>query len=179
MRRFAAISFEKLRQFYHGAGRILSLLTIKLVQVLYWFVVQLAKALKWVSIKLAVITYDNYKKRHRSKLRKGENLLRLGISIFILYFISKALLETDWRLGLSFVVAGLTAIWFGYIYRGREVMGLVLIGVIIGSLVTLLAPDAWQAFSSGDFIGLAFIVFLMFFFYYISREYKKGRRPRL
>ncbi|GAI68864.1 unnamed protein product, partial [marine sediment metagenome] len=38
----------------------------------------------------------NYKKRHRSKLRKGENLLRLSISIFILYFISKALLETDW-----------------------------------------------------------------------------------
>ena len=179
MRRFAAISFEKLRQFCFRAGRILWLLIIKLVQALYWFAVQLAKALKWVSIKLAVITYGNYKKRHRSKLRKGENLLRLGISIFILYFISKALLETDWRLGLSFIVAGLTAIWFGYIYRGREVMGLVLIGVIIGSLVTLLAPDAWQAFSSGDFIGFAFIVFLMFFFYYISREYKEGRRPRL
>ncbi|GAI78806.1 unnamed protein product, partial [marine sediment metagenome] len=47
--------------------------------------------------------------------------------------------------------------------------------VIVGSIVTLLAPDAWQAFSSGDFIGFAFIVFLMAFFYYISREYKKGR----
>jgi len=158
---------------------MLWLLIVRLVLALYWFAVQLAKALRWILTELAQIIYDNYNERHRSKLRKGENLLRLGISIFILFFISKALLETDWRLGLSFIVAGLTAIWFGYIYRGREVMGLVLIGVIIGSLVTLLAPDAWQAFSSGDFVGGAIIVFLMAFFYFISREYKKGRRLKL
>ena len=124
------------------------------------------------------IVYDNFNKRHRKKLQKGENVLRLTISIFILYVFSKALLETDWRLGISFIFAGLTAIWFGYIYRGREVMGLVLVGVIIGTLVTALAPDAWKAFSSGDFIGAAVIVGIMIYLYLISREYKKGRQPK-
>ena len=124
------------------------------------------------------IVYDNFNKRHRKKLQKGENILRLTISIFLLYVFSKALLETDWRLGISFIFAGLTAVWFGYVYRGREVIGLVLVGVIIGSLVTALAPDAWEAFSSGDFIGAAVIVGIMIYLYVVSREYKKGRRPK-
>jgi len=124
------------------------------------------------------IVYDNFNKRHRKRLQKGENVLRLIISIFILYVFSKALLETDWRLGVSFIFTGLTAMWFGYVYRGREVMGLVLVGVIIGTLVTALAPDAWKAFSSGDLIGAAVIVGIMIYLYLISREYKKGRQPK-
>jgi len=179
MRRLVAISIEKLKQFCIRAGRILWLLIVKLVQALYWFTVQLAKSLRWILITSAQLTYSNFNKRHRDKLRKGRNIVQLAISIFILYFLSKALLETDWRLGFSLILAGLTAIWFGYIYRGREVMGLVLVGVIIGSLVTALAPNAWQALSSGDFIGGAVIIFLMVFLYFMSREYKKGRRPRL
>ena len=51
--------------------------------------------------------------------------------------------------------------------------------IIAGIAATALAPNAWQALSSGDFIGGAVIIFLMVFLYFMSREYKKGRRPRL
>ncbi len=128
--------------------------------------------------RIISIIYQNFNKRHRPKLGDGENIFRLFISLFLLYFVSRALLETDWRLGISFIFAGLTAIWFGYVYRGREVIGLVLVGVIVASIVTILAPDAWKALSTGDFIGAAVIVVLMIYFYLQSREYKKGRRPR-
>lgn len=169
---------NELKQLIIQAVKALWRLIIKLVEALCWLTIKIAKALWWLLVRLAPIIYDNYNKRHRNKLQKGENVLRLIIALFILYILSKALLGTDWRLGVSFVIAGLTAVWFGYIYRGREVMGLVLVGVIIGTLVTALAPDAWQALSSGDFIGVAVIISIMIYLYFTSREYKRGRRPR-
>lgn len=153
-------------------------LIIKAVKALWWLTIKIVRALWWLLVRVATIIYDNFNKRHRNRLGKGENMLRLIISIFILYIFSKTLLETDWKLGVSFIIAGLTAIWFGYIYRGRDVMGLVLVGVIIGTLVTALAPDAWKALSGGDFIGAVVIGSLMIYLYFKSRELKRGRRPK-
>ncbi len=134
--------------------------------------------LKDTITKIFEIIKDNYNKRHRKRLQKSENVIRLGISIFILYAFSRALLESDWRLGISFIIAGLTAIWFGYIYRGRDVMVLVFIGVVIGTFITVLTPNAWSAFSSGDIISVIIIVGLIMYFYKLSNEYKKGKRPK-
>ena len=148
-------------------------------QALWWLVTHSAQLLWWLSVNAWQIALANYGKRHRDKLREPENVIRLLISVFIMYIIAWSLLETDRRLGFSFIVAGITAIWFGYVYRGREVMGLVLVGVIVGTLVTLLAPSAWKAFSSGDIAGAVIILALISFFYYISSQYKKGKHPKL
>ena len=160
------------------AVRLLCRIILELVKLLCRLTIKIVEALWWLFVGLSQIAYDNFNKRHRVRLRKRENILRLMISIFIFYIFSKALLDTDWRLGLSFIFASLTAIWYGYIYRGRDVMGLVFVGVVIGSLVTVLAPDAWRALSGGDFIGAAAIVGIMIYFYFTSRELKRGRRPR-
>lgn len=178
-----------MRGFITKAANALYKLTIKIAQALYRIIVELVKGLYWIVFKIiqgscwlvpriAAIVYENFNRRHRSKLGKKENILRFFISIFILYIFSKALLETDWRLGASFIFAGATAVWFGYIYRGRDVMGLVLVGVILGSLVSALAPDAWKALSSGDFIGAVIVIGIMGYLYFASREFKRGRRPR-
>lgn len=161
------------------AARIAWRLIVWLVNILYLLIIQLSKGLWWLIVNIMRISYINFNKRHRHRLSDGTNVLRLIISIIIFFFFSQALLESDWRLGLSYVFSGFIAIWFGYIYRNEVVMGLVLVGVVIGSLVTVLAPQAWKAFSAGDYIGAAVIVFLMIFFFSISREYKKGRRPKL
>jgi len=178
MRNKIARAAKHLKQLTIQASKALWCFIIKLVKALWWLTIEIAKALWWLVTGIALIIYDNYNKRHRDKLRNSENILRLVIALFMLYILSKALLDADWRLGVSFIIAGLTAVWFGYIYRGREVMGLVLVGVIIGSLVTVLAPDAWQALSTGDFIGAVVIIGIMIYLYFISREYKKGKRPR-
>ena len=123
------------------------------------------------------VVVKNFNQRHRIQLREHENILRLFISIFILYIFSRALLETNLWLGLSFILAGCTAIWYGYVYRRREVMYLVLVGVIIGTLVTLLAPNTWQALSTGDIFSFIVILGLMIYLFRLSSKYKKGKYP--
>jgi hypothetical protein len=135
-------------------------------------------AMKDLITKIAEIIKDNFTKRHLKRLQKRENVVRLGISIFILYVLARALLESDLMLGISFIIAGLTAIWFGYVYKGRDVMILVLVGVVIGTFISILAPNAWGALSSGDFISAVIVIGLIIYFYRISSDYKKGKRPK-
>lgn len=170
---------KQLRFFVVKAANIAWRLIVQLAKILYFLAIQLVKGLWWLIVNIVHISYINFDKRHRHRLSDGTNILRLIISIIIYFFFCKALLESDWRLGISYVVSGFIAIWFGYIYRNEVVMGLVLVGVIIGSLVTVLAPEAWKAFSAGDYIGAAIIVFLMIFFFVIASQYKKGRHPRI
>ncbi len=146
-----------------------------LLRLILWVASRIIELLNW----LAPLIYANYIKRHRSRLRNNENILRLFLAIFLLFIISRALLASDWRLGIFFIIAGTVAIWFGYIYRNRDVILLVLIGVVIGTIVTILAPDAWKAFKAGDYIGAAVIIGIMAYFYLKSRGLKKGKRPRL
>lgn len=120
----------------------------------------------------------NYKKRHSAKLQSPENRLRLGIAFVLIPMIASSLLQTDWRLGLSFVTAGATAIWFGYVYKGRDVIGLVLVGVIIGTIPGILFPDAVNVAQTGDIMGAVIILAFGVFFYYLADQYKKGKRPK-
>lgn len=137
----------------------------------------LGQTVCWLVHTVVIITRDNYNKKHRHKLQNGENIARLAIFVILFLFISKALLSSDWRFGLLFFVAGGTAIWFGYVYRGREVVALVLMGTVLGIAAATVGKSALEALSTGDWIGAILILVIAVYLYYISGRLKKGERP--
>ncbi len=133
----------------------------------------------WQRIQVRVTrSWYNNKLVHKRALKKSENVLRLGIAVLLYVMVSWAIVQDDVRLGLSFVFAGALAIYAGHIYKGRQTMGLVLIGVAIAStLIPSFFPSIKDAFKQGDYIGmLVFILFGLFFWYY-SGQLKKGEIP--
>ena len=123
-------------------------------------------------------SWRNSKRIHSVWLRKEEGWLRLGISILVLIFISWSLLDTDWKLGFSFIFAGSMAIYSGLIYKSRDVMILVLIGVILGTVVPTLIPSLWESYSNGDYIGAVFLLGLGIVIWLWSSTLKKGNIPQ-
>lgn len=135
----------------------------------------LACFLAWLAGKI----HDNVITVQLPRLRNGENVLRFLLALLFLLVLAPASIESNFWLGVSFSAAALTAIWKGWIYRDRGAMALVYTGAIFGSLVTGLAKDAWKALRSGDYISMVVILGLAALIYYMAREFKRGRRPRL
>lgn len=135
----------------------------------------LLRLLVWTIEKIR----DNIVEVQLPRLRIGENLLRLLLALLFLLVLAPASMKGNVWLGLSFLVAAITAIWKGWIYRDRGAMALVYVGAILGSLVTGLAKDAWKALRSGDYASVVVILGLAALIYYMAREFKRGCRPRL
>jgi len=119
-------------------------------------------------------SWENSKTIHRKALKKNEGKTRLVIAIVFLIVFSWALLQDNILLGLSFLYAGSVAIYAGYIYKGREVMGYVLIGVAIASVIPSLLPSISESYKNADYIGVLILILFGVFMWYISSRLKKG-----
>ena len=104
-------------------------------------------------------SWHNNTNIHKKALKKDENKLRLGISVFLYMLLSWAIIQDYIKLGLSFIFAGATAIYAGYIYKGRQTMGLVLVGVALASmLIPTFFPAIEQSFKQGDYVGVLILI---------------------
>ena len=139
--------------------------------ILSWFI-QLVK-------HIAERSWQNSKKVHKKALRKTEGWIRLLIALFLLAIFSIALIPDETKIGLSFLFAGLTAVYAGYIYKGMHVMGYVLGGAILASVIPSLFPSVSESYKNADYIGCIILVLLGLIIWYCSAQLKKGERPTL
>ena len=131
-------------------------------------------------INIAIKSWNNNKIIHKKALKKSENILRFFIAIFLYSIISWALIHDDLKLGLSFLFAGAIAIYAGYIYKARQTMGLVLVGVALAStLIPTFFPGIKESFEKGDYIGMVVLILFGILFWYYSSQLKKGEIPEL
>jgi hypothetical protein len=135
----------------------------------------LVRLLAWLTAK----TRDQVTNVHMPRLRSGENVLRLCVGVLIMIVLLPSTFQNDWRLALGFLGAALLAIWNGWIYRERGAMVLVFAGAAIGSLCTGLLRDMFAALRKWDYTSFLVIGVLAAFIWYIARDLKQGRRPRL
>lgn len=133
----------------------------------------------WHKIKIrAKRSWGNNKKIHKRALKKSENRWRLFIAVLLYVIISWALIQDDIKLGLSFLFAGAIAIYAGHIYKDRQAMGLVLVGVALAStLIPSFFPSVKESFKQGDYIGMLILILFGIFFWYFSGQLKKGEIP--
>ncbi len=129
-------------------------------------------------IKLrAIRSWANSKRIHQRTLKKTEGQARLAIALIVLVIFSWALIPDDPKLGLSFLFAGSMAIYAGYIYKGREVMGYVLAGVILATVIPSFFPGISESYKQADYIGMFILILFGLLIYYLSSQLKKGERP--
>ena len=69
------------------------------------------------------------------------------------------------------------AIYAGYIYKGREVMGYVLAGVILATVIPSFFPGISESYKQADYIGMFILILFGLLIYYLSSQLKKGERP--
>ena len=132
----------------------------------------------WLKIKeIATRSWANNKKVHKKALKKPENIVLLLAALFILAIFSYALIPDEPRLGLSFLFAGSMAIYAGYIYKGMHVMGYVLSGVILATVISSLLPGISNSYKRADYIGVIILISFGFLIWYISSRLKKGEMP--
>lgn len=135
---------------------------------------QIARFLSWASDKVhSQIVYI-----HLPRLNRRENVLRLSLAFVFLIFLVPSSMESNFGLGISFLLAALIALWNGWIYRERGAMVLVFVGSMFGSAANSLLMDAWHAFKTGNNSDVLAILFVAGLIYYMAREFKRGRRPR-
>ncbi len=118
-----------------------------------------------------------HKRLHVKRLRRQENQIRLGIALVFYGLIVWAIIQDDVMLGLSFMLAGGIAIFTGAIYKSKEVMWLVLVGVAIGTVVPTLARDALDSYGNGDYVGAIILIVFAVFFWLLASSFKKGDPP--
>lgn len=141
---------------------------------------KMKKVLNWLWQKAKIIakrSWENNKKVHKKALMKSENWLRLFIAILIFVIFTWGLMTDTPRIGLSFLFAGAMAIYAGYIYKGEEVMGYVLVGVLLAAAIPGLLPGLSESYKNGDFIGMLILILFGIFIWYYSSRLKKGEIP--
>ncbi len=126
---------------------------------------------------IAKKSWENNKKIHLKELKKTEGRIRFLIALLVLALFSWALIPDDTKLGLSFLFAGLMAIYAGYIYKRREVMSYVLAGVILATVIPSLFPSISEFYKRADYIGMFILIFFGIFIWYLSSRLKKGEKP--
>lgn len=135
----------------------------------------LCRLFAWAAAK----TQHQFVTVHMPRLRSGENALRLMVGVLIMVVLLPSTFKNDWRLALGFLSAAALAIWNGWIYRDRGAMILVFAGAAIGSLCTGLLRDMLASLRKGDYTSFLVIGILAAFVWFIARDLKQGRRPRL
>ena len=128
-------------------------------------------------IKRMRLSWKNSKTTHSYWLRKSEGWTFLLIALIFWLPISWQLLIDDWKLGISFLIFGFIAIYSGAIYRDQRVMGIIVVGVCLATVVPQFLSDAWVAFNYGDWISSTVLLGFAIYFWYWSGEMKKGRIP--
>lgn len=126
----------------------------------------------------AVKSWQNSLRSHRFYLKKDENKLRLAIAAGLFLYFFTYLLDTDWKLAVSFMFAGGMALYSGVVYKGREVMGFVLVGVVLAAtLPNVLVPGIRESFSQGNYVGTAILIGVGIYLFNSSSTLKKGSIP--
>jgi hypothetical protein len=87
------------------------------------------------------------------------------------------LFESNWKNGISLLFSGSTAIFSGVIYKGRNVMALVVAGVLIGATVLPVFLGAWNSISGGDTVGALITAAVGVFIWIYSATLKSGNIP--
>lgn len=118
---------------------------------------------------------ENAKKVHSYWLSKSEGRILLLIAVFLWVIFSYALIQDNLKIGISFMLAGLMVIYSGAIYRDERVMGIVVVGVFIATLVPQFISDAWDTFKYGDWVSTVILLVLAIFLWYWSSVMKRGR----
>ena len=126
-------------------------------------------------IKRIRLSWTNAKRTHSYWLKKSEGLILLLIALIIWLPLSQQLLSDDIKLGISFFIAGFMAIYSGAIYRDERVMGIVVVGVFLATIVPQLLFDAWTAFQFSDWISAIVLFGFAIYLWYWSGEMKRGR----
>lgn len=118
---------------------------------------------------------ENAKKVHSYWLSKSEGRILLLIAVFLWVIFSYALIQDSLKIGISFVITGLMVIYSGAIYRDERVMGIVVVGVFVATLVPQFIADAWGAFKYGDWVSTVILLAFTIFLWYWSSVMKRGR----
>ena len=71
------------------------------------------------------------------------------------------------------------AIYAGYIYKGREVLGYVLVGVALATVIPSLLPGISESYKNADYIGMLILILVGVLIWYLSSQLKKVRYPHL
>ena len=124
-------------------------------------------------------SWENNKIVHKKALKKSEGRWCLFIALLVLIIFSWVLIPDAPSLGLSFLFAGSMAIYAGYIYKGEHVMGYVLAGVILATIIPSLLPSISDSYKNADYIGMIILLFLGILIWYYSSRLKKGEIPTL
>lgn len=114
---------------------------------------------------------------HSRSLRKSEGWARLGIALLIYTFVSWSLLDSNIKIGGSFLFSGFMVIYSGIIYKGRYVMAFVIGGVFLGLTVLPTFVGVWKSIRAGDWIGAMFVIFLGILLWLWSSRMKSGEPP--
>jgi hypothetical protein len=122
-------------------------------------------------------SYKNAIKIHKRNLKKDSGVYILLGSLFIYLILSWSLINSDIKIGLSFIFSGFIAIYTGAIYKYHNVIGYVLVGCALASVIIPTFLGAWESFQGGDWIG-ALIVFVFGIILWIySNQMKSGKPP--
>lgn len=127
--------------------------------------------------RIAKGSWENNKKIHKKALKKPEGQWRLAVALTVLIFFSWALIPDEPRLGLSFLFAGLMAIYAGYIYKDRAAIGYVFAGVILATVIPSLLPGISESYKNADYIGMTILILFGFLIWYVSSRLKMGELP--
>ena len=122
-------------------------------------------------------SWKHSKRVHKKGFSTDEGKIRLVIAIFLLLPFSWQLFATEWKIGLSFLFAGSMAIYAGYIYKGREVLGYVLVGVALATVIPSLLPGISESYKNTDYIGMLILILVGVLIWYLSSQLKKGEIP--
>jgi hypothetical protein len=131
---------------------------------------------KWLLEHLKA-SFRNAKKVHGRSLKTSDGWIRLVIALSLYLLLSYALISDDIKLGLSFIFSGFMVIYSGTIYKGGQVMGYVLLGVILGTVVTAFISESWHSVVGGDWIGSIILFSVGVFLWVGSSRLKSGKPP--
>lgn len=123
-------------------------------------------------------SWEEAKRIHCCWLKRKEGRTRLGIAILIYCLLSWSLLETDLKLGISFLFSGFVVIYTGVIYKRRDAIAYVIGGVILATTVLPTFLGAWKAIKNGEWLGAIIVFLLGIFLWYQSSKMKAGEPPQ-
>jgi phosphoglycerol transferase MdoB-like AlkP superfamily enzyme len=121
-------------------------------------------------------SWEYSQERHRFWLATSEGKIRLGFAVLLYFLLAWGLLDTELKLGLSFLFAGGMAIYSGIIYFRRDAIGLVLAGVILASVLPSFVTPLRESYKSHDWIGVAVLLLVALFIWLVSSYLKNVGR---
>lgn len=123
------------------------------------------------------ISLENACTTHKDGLGSRDGIWRLLIALGLLAVFGLQTLASDPKFSLSFFFAGFVAIYSGLIYKARNVMILILVGVVIGALVNTVFFAVLESFSKGECFGGMCLIVIGIVLFGWSSSLKRGDKP--